>query len=187
MGTSGANDPFNASRAHFEQLCSFMGDDDSRGLTHGELEQRLGSAGRELLRQLLQDHLDLRTAREERLDEVIDHEGISHHAVEAGHQRMFTTVFGEVRVTRLAYRRRGHANDGQLSTSSASTRRAPRDRRTTRSFSCCRVTARASSCGPGHCARQRARLQQPAPPTQDPPVERRETQPQAHGRSGCRL
>ncbi len=31
-------------------------------------------------------------------------------AVETGHTRALTTVFGEVTVTRLAYRRRGHAN-----------------------------------------------------------------------------
>ena len=38
--------------------------------------------------------------------------------VEAGHERTLTTVFGQVKVRRLAYRRKGHANlhpaDGAL-------------------------------------------------------------------------
>jgi hypothetical protein len=36
--------------------------------------------------------------------------GIARGAVEADHSRALATVFGEVRVTRLAYRRRGHPN-----------------------------------------------------------------------------
>lgn len=40
-------------------------------------------------------------------------------AVEAGHERTLTTVFGQVEVRRLAYRRKGYANlhpaDGMLS------------------------------------------------------------------------
>jgi hypothetical protein len=43
---------------------------------------------------------------------------VARGSVETGHTRALTTVFGEVRVTRLAYRRRGHANlypaDAQL-------------------------------------------------------------------------
>jgi hypothetical protein len=34
-------------------------------LTHAQLEELVAARGRELLRQLLQDHLDLRAAREE--------------------------------------------------------------------------------------------------------------------------
>ncbi len=42
--------------------------------------------------------------------EVVDVHGTPHRAVEAGHQRRLATVFGEVGVARLAYRRRGHPN-----------------------------------------------------------------------------
>jgi len=41
---------------------------------------------------------------------VLDAEARTHGAVEAGHRRPLATVFGEVEVTRLAYRRRGQAN-----------------------------------------------------------------------------
>lgn len=56
------------------------------------------------------DHLDLRAQREQRLPGVIDAEQVVRDNVETGHTRTLSTVFGEVRVTRLAYRRRGHAN-----------------------------------------------------------------------------
>jgi hypothetical protein len=70
----------------------------------------LQQAGRELFRQLMQDHLKLRAQREQRLQEVIDAGQVARGALEAGHTRALTTVFGEVTVTRQAYRRRGHAN-----------------------------------------------------------------------------
>jgi len=61
---------FRASREHFEALVEFLGADACAGLTHARLEEHLASAGRELTRLLLQDHLDLRATREQRLDEA---------------------------------------------------------------------------------------------------------------------
>jgi uncharacterized protein UPF0236 len=63
-----------------------------------------------LTRQLLQDHLDLRAEREVRTSSVTDAEGVAHNAVEAGHHRQLVTVFGEVTVTRFAYRAKGAEN-----------------------------------------------------------------------------
>jgi hypothetical protein len=101
---------FSVSRARFEQVCSFLGDQAASGLTHGELEARLTVDVRELVRQLYQDHLDLRAAREPRLAEVTGTDGSEHRSVEADHVRPLHTVFGAVDVTRLAYRRRGERN-----------------------------------------------------------------------------
>ena len=67
-------------------------------------------SGRELCRQLLQDHLDLRTAREVRAVAVTDADGVVHNAVEAAHHRPLGTVFGTVTVARLAYRAKGTEN-----------------------------------------------------------------------------
>lgn len=110
MPTSCADDAFSASRARFEQVCWFMGGEEATRFTHGELEARLTIDVRDLVRQLYQDHLDLRAAREQRLDEVIDADGNGHRSIEAGHVRPLQTVFGKVGVTRLAYRRRGEDN-----------------------------------------------------------------------------
>ena len=66
----------------------------------------------------MQDHLDLRAGREQRVERVVGSEGVRRNRVEAGHERSLLTVFGEVGVRRVAYRERGHRNlypaDGQL-------------------------------------------------------------------------
>ena len=100
---------FAASRARFDTLLDWLDSPEAAQLEHAELEGQLDTEGRELLRQLLSDHLDLRAQREVRV-EVVDADGTTHRAVEAGHQRSLATVFGEVDVRRLAYRRKGHAN-----------------------------------------------------------------------------
>jgi hypothetical protein len=105
-----SDDAFGASRHRFEAVCSFLDGEAARALTHGELEVRLTTDVRDLVRQLYQDHLDLRAAREERLCGVVDAEGTGRPSVEAGHLRALQTIFGEVSVTRLAYRRRGQVN-----------------------------------------------------------------------------
>ena len=76
-----------ASRGRFEALVSFLGGDCAAALTHDELEARLQADGRELLRGLLQDHLDLRAARETRIEEGPDKDGVARAAVEPGHAR----------------------------------------------------------------------------------------------------
>lgn len=104
-----ATDAFAASSDRFTQMLAWLDGAQAAGLTHAELEDQLAAAGRDLLRQLLQDHLDLRAQRETRVA-VVDTDGMAHGAVEPGHTRTLATVFGPVTVTRLAYRRRGHAN-----------------------------------------------------------------------------
>lgn len=110
MQTPCTDDAFSESRERFEQVLAFMGGEPAAALTHAEMEDRLTTDGRELLRQLYQDHLDLRAEREVRLEAVVDAQGVTHRAVEADHTRTLATVFGEVHVTRLAYRRRGKEN-----------------------------------------------------------------------------
>jgi hypothetical protein len=108
---------FGGSRACFEDIAGWLEATESASLSHAELEDDLDRRGRELLRRLLQDHLDLRAEREARL-EVVDVDGIAHRSVEAGHTRALATVFGAVSVERLAYRHRGatnlHPADGAL-------------------------------------------------------------------------
>jgi len=101
---------FARSRSQFDHIVAFLDGDGAGALSHAELEDSLGAQGRELLRLLFQDHLDLRAEREPRLEAVIDAEGTGRPSVETGHARTLTTVFGEVGVTRLAYRRRGQPN-----------------------------------------------------------------------------
>jgi hypothetical protein len=101
---------FSASDALYQGVVGFLVSDAAAGLTHAELEARLDVDGRELFRQLYQDHLGLRAVREVRADDVRDAEEVAHRAVEAGHQRPLTTIFGAVAVDRLAYRAKGQEN-----------------------------------------------------------------------------
>lgn len=107
---AGVDERFAASRALFDTTLGFLDGAAAADLEHAELETHLQQAGRELFRQLMQDHLQLRAQREQRLPEVTDAKQVTRGAVETGHTRALTTVFGEVTVTRLAYRRRGHTN-----------------------------------------------------------------------------
>lgn len=103
------SDVFADSRARFAELLDFC-DGEAAALDHAALEEQLGDRGRELLRQLYCDHLELRAERETRLVGIVDADGVAHRAVEADHERLLATVFGVVRVRRFAYRVRGQAN-----------------------------------------------------------------------------
>jgi hypothetical protein len=84
--------------------------DEAGYLDHGEREKVIGDEGRELQRRLLQATSGLGSAREQRAAQVTSAAGIRHGTVEAGHGRGVTSVFGPVRVTRMAYRNRREPN-----------------------------------------------------------------------------
>ena len=79
-------------------------------LDHGEREEVIGEEGRELQRRLLEATFALDSAREERVAQVTSAAGIRHGTAEAGHGRGLASVFGPVRVSRIAYRNRREAN-----------------------------------------------------------------------------
>jgi hypothetical protein len=84
-------------------------------LTASELEELLDERGRAVLKQLLQDHYDLRKVREEqqaREDRapVTGTDGITRTRLETGHGRALATLFGTVTVTRCAWRKPGAGN-----------------------------------------------------------------------------
>jgi hypothetical protein len=101
---------FADSREQFESLVCFLDGTDAADLDHAGLEERIDRDGRELLRRLLDDHLALRAVREQRLEDVVGDDGVTRGRVEAGHARALESVFGEVTVTRLAYRAPAHGN-----------------------------------------------------------------------------
>ncbi len=84
--------------------------EEARYLDLGEREEAIGREGRELQRRLLQASFDVDAAREERAAGVTSAAGIRHGTVEAGHGRGVTSIFGPVRVTRMAYRNRREPN-----------------------------------------------------------------------------
>ena len=71
----------------------------------GEVEQELRTSGRELIRAAMQAVMDTASAAEERRPGGVDGpDGVRRRRVEDGHARSVATVFGRIRVCRLAYR-----------------------------------------------------------------------------------
>ena len=109
---------FETADTRYAAIKDFLAGSQAMELTHTELETWLQDTGRQLLRHLYQDHLDLRALRELRQEGVIDAEGMPHNAVEKDHQRTLTTIVGDVVVRRKAYRHDGCPNlypaDAQL-------------------------------------------------------------------------
>jgi hypothetical protein len=94
--------PFASAEEKFEDLVARLSAEETQRLTHSELETLIGAEGREVLRRLMQGHLDLRAAGERRLGSL---QGADE--VERTHRRRrargLMTVFGLVTALRLSY------------------------------------------------------------------------------------
>jgi hypothetical protein len=101
---------FALSRELYAETEEWLASEEAAGMQHAELEEQLGARGRELMRRLHQGHLDLLAAREGRRGGVTGADGIARTRAEKGHGRELATVFGQVTVTRMAYRAPGVAN-----------------------------------------------------------------------------
>jgi hypothetical protein len=105
-----APDPFAGSRICFGGLVEDLSGPAAAAMTHSRLEELVDGRGRELLRQLLQDHLNLRAVREEQAAGRGDAEVGGRRRIERGHHRELATVVGTVTVRRLAWRAPGLPN-----------------------------------------------------------------------------
>ena len=109
------DDPFAISKAMFTALAAELAGPAAAGLTAFELEELLDERGREVVRQLLQDHYDLREVREEQQAReqrapATGPDGVARTRLETGHGRLLATLFGTVKVTRCAWRKPGSPN-----------------------------------------------------------------------------
>jgi hypothetical protein len=101
---------FALSRACYAETEQWLTTAEAAALTHAELEDQLEVRGRELLRRMFQGQLELRALREQRRDDVTGADGLRRPRAEKGHARPLATVFGQVTVTRMAYRAPGAPN-----------------------------------------------------------------------------
>jgi hypothetical protein len=106
----GPDEAFAESRKCFGEIEDWLGSEEAAGLQHADLEEQLDVRGRGLLRQLFQDRLDLTAAREERRHDVTGEDGVVRTRAERGRSRPLVTRFGQVRVSRIAYRAPGRSN-----------------------------------------------------------------------------
>lgn len=101
-------DAFDPARHSLERMVGFLQAGESRTMTHSELERWIEKKGREVMRQLLQGHLDLRGPAEA-VEGVRDAAGGECESKRL-HQRSLATVFGAVTVERFGYRAEGQAS-----------------------------------------------------------------------------
>jgi hypothetical protein len=87
----------------YAQLVSHLRSAESQGLEHGALEQMIWQEGTELLRLLMQSHLDERYANESAQVNVVGSDGALRPHRRNDCQRQLATLFGEVVVSRLGY------------------------------------------------------------------------------------
>jgi hypothetical protein len=94
---------FAAAREQFSHLVSELQSAAVLGMQHGEVEALISREGTELLRRLLQGHLDLRSARESEREAVAGSDGVVRRRCREGCERDLMSVFGEVQVRRRGY------------------------------------------------------------------------------------
>lgn len=108
--------PYELGRKCFEHIVYFLDSEEGFSMTHSELERELEKRGWELLRILLQEHLDRRSPG--RCDQpVCDADGAQRRRTRL-HTRKIETVFGTVEASRTGYGKEGeqslHPLDAEL-------------------------------------------------------------------------
>ena len=93
---------FAAAREQFSYLVNRLQSEEMGRMEHGEVEATIAQEGNELLRRLLQGHLDLRAGTEERRPEVEGADGVARRYGRC-RQRELMSLFGVVEVSRLGY------------------------------------------------------------------------------------
>jgi len=96
-------DEFAAAQEHYAEIVKHLHGSEMGRLEHGEVEAYLWREGTELLRRLLQGHLDLRARRERRVESAVGCDRVERRQVREGCARGLMTLFGEVVVRRKGY------------------------------------------------------------------------------------
>lgn len=102
-------EPYIMARRNFEEIVKYLGSEQTGELTHSALERELEKQGRELMRQLLQGHLDARGPGRTTA-EVQGADGTQRTQIRL-QQRCLETVFGTVEIQRAGY---GHEDTNSL-------------------------------------------------------------------------
>ena len=107
---------YDQARQKFEHIIEYLDSKESSAMTHSELERALEKKGRELMRMLLQEHLDNRGPGQ--CDQPICGEDGQERSRMRLQKRKLETVFGTVSVERAGYGQEGteslHPLDAEL-------------------------------------------------------------------------
>jgi hypothetical protein len=111
-------DQFSLSKQKFESLVLRLSSEETSRMDHSALESLVEREGREILRQLYQDHLDLRASKEQKVEKIQGSDGQYRNHRREGETRKLRVIFGDVEVTRIRYEGRGMNSlkplDGEL-------------------------------------------------------------------------
>lgn len=109
-------EPYAEARCNFESMVKFLDSKEANQMTHSALERELEKQGRELMRQLLQNHLDARGPGKITA-EVQGADGTQRSRIRL-QERDLETVFGTVEIQRAGYGQEGtsslHPFDAEL-------------------------------------------------------------------------
>lgn len=105
--SSSESEHFDESVRHFRGMLAELASSSALSLEHGTLESLLNREGTELLRKLMQDHLKLRSLQEKEHTSIVGADGVT-RTHRRSRSRPLKTLFGEVRVNRVAYGARNH-------------------------------------------------------------------------------
>lgn len=100
------DDLFAGAREAFEGIVSLLRNEETSRMDHAEVEDLLDTRHREVVRRLLQSHLDLRALREEKRDAVVGSDGATRTHRRLGEGRRLVSLFGAVRATGISYEAR---------------------------------------------------------------------------------
>ena len=107
---------FATAEQKFDTIITFLRSKEASSLTHSDLERTLEAKGRELMRKLMQAHLDTRSPGEAASPVRDAADGMRSRA--QLHDRQLETIFGPVIVSRIGYGAEGksslHPLDGEL-------------------------------------------------------------------------
>ena len=108
---------YDQARQEFEHIVDYLDSKETSAMTHSELERELEKKGRELMRKLLQEHLDNRSPGQCDDPSVEGADGVVRSRVRL-QERKLETVFGTVSVERTGYGQQGvkslHPLDAEL-------------------------------------------------------------------------
>lgn len=107
---SSIDETFQTANNQFQALLGHLSSNLTQHLEHGEVENIIKKDGTEILRSILQGHLDLRALNEQQQETVIGTDGVirSHHRMNCSRKLM--SLFGEVEVHRIGYAARGKSS-----------------------------------------------------------------------------
>jgi hypothetical protein len=104
LQTAKKKDAFSSAHEQYEKVLERLSSPELQTMNHGDIEGYVQEEGTELLRRLVQGHLDLRASEEESVAEVLGAEGEERTHRRTGSERQLETLFGPVTVARLGYR-----------------------------------------------------------------------------------